>query len=136
MEIHWKVYSHTLLVEMGKCYSLCQKQHLFKIKENIDCRLLMISSYQVFWLRRYLEIGLGGVGKVLKKKERKKEIIDNFWPSNSIPNNVPKRNKNFRLTYKYTQSIIVYCGSKLETVVMLTSHRKVMHSFHETLWKH
>ena len=83
-----------------------------------------------------MEIGLGGVGKVLKKKERKKEIIDNFWPSNSIPNNVPKRNKNFRLTYKYTQSIIVYCGSKLETVVMLTSHRKVMHSFHETLWKH
>lgn len=33
--MHWKVYSHILLVEMGKIIALFSKQHLFKLK-NVD----------------------------------------------------------------------------------------------------
>lgn len=92
--MHWKVYSHLLLVKMRKCYGFFQK----------------ITSIQI-------------------KKERW------LWPSNSIPRNLPKGNKSFRLMYKDTQCITVYCGTKLEIVVMFINNRMMMHSYHEALWK-
>lgn len=69
------------------------------------------------------------------KGEKEEDSTDDYWPISSIPKNVSKRNKNFRFTYRYIQCIIVYCGSKLETVVMLISHGKMMYSCHKTLWK-